>query len=101
MVLHGNGVTVPAQPIPEKNKTMKQSQYRQLPETERLNFYRCPACREMVDRRRMDEVIIHHSHVLHPNRWHFDGRDTRPRRAGGRRPAEHRPIPGERERSKT
>lgn len=30
------------------------------------NFYRCPACGEMVDKRQRASVFQHHSHVLHP-----------------------------------
>ena len=26
--------------------------------------YRCPGCGEMVDQRRMDEVLLHHQHVM-------------------------------------
>jgi hypothetical protein len=32
----------------------------------RENFYRCPACHEMVDNRDMAAVLVHHGHVLHP-----------------------------------
>jgi hypothetical protein len=28
--------------------------------------YRCPGCGELVDSRRLDEVLTHHQHVLHP-----------------------------------
>jgi hypothetical protein len=30
------------------------------------DFYRCPACRELVDGSQMDAVRVHHGHVRHP-----------------------------------
>jgi hypothetical protein len=32
----------------------------------RIHFYRCPGCGEMVDNRLIEDVKIHHDHVLHP-----------------------------------
>src|SRR5436305_9862428 len=28
--------------------------------------YRCPGCGELVDSRRLQDVLVHHQHVLHP-----------------------------------
>ena len=39
--------------------------------------YRCPGCGQIVDSRRIDEVLEHHQHVLHrpyPPQW-FTARD--------------------------
>ena len=30
------------------------------------NFYRCPACGDLVDGKNIEAVRLHHSHVLHP-----------------------------------
>ena len=32
------------------------------------NRYRCPACGEMVNSSEVEEVRLHHDHVLHPAR---------------------------------
>jgi hypothetical protein len=47
---------------------MTPEEFDELSPDEQRNFYRCPACGEMVDNRRLDEIVLHHSHVLHPNR---------------------------------
>ena len=35
------------------------------------NFYRCPACGEMVDNTDRESVGLHHDHVLHPPFYRF------------------------------
>jgi hypothetical protein len=45
---------------------MTRENFDNLPEAERAHFYECPACGEMVDNRRADEVRLHHDHVLRP-----------------------------------
>jgi hypothetical protein len=41
--------------------------------------YRCPGCGELVDDRRMDEVLLHHQHVLNASfrsTWFDSRRET-------------------------
>jgi hypothetical protein len=33
--------------------------------------YRCPACGEMVDGNNAEQILLHHEHVTHPERFHF------------------------------
>jgi len=37
----------------------------------RKNFYRCPACGEMVNNTDRESVGLHHDHVLHPPFYRF------------------------------
>jgi hypothetical protein len=46
---------------------MTPEDFKNLSSSEQANFYRCPACGEMVDKRRVDEIVLHHSHVLRPH----------------------------------
>jgi hypothetical protein len=48
---------------------MQQQEWEKLPTEERLHFYRCPACGEMVDNQSVEEITEHHSHILHPERF--------------------------------
>jgi hypothetical protein len=48
---------------------MERQEFDNLPAEEQRNFYRCPACGEMVDNRKLDEIVLHHAHVLHPRRF--------------------------------
>ena len=50
---------------------MEKQRFEDLPAEEQRYFYRCPACGEMVDNRDLDAIVIHHAHVLHPNRFDF------------------------------
>jgi hypothetical protein len=50
------------------------------------DFYRCPACGEMVDNRDRAAVRFHHDHVLHPR---LDSFVTLP---SGRPPAARQPA---------
>jgi hypothetical protein len=38
-----------------------------IPET----AYRCPVCGELVDVTHPEEILLHHEHVTHPNRFRF------------------------------
>ena len=56
--------------------------------------YRCPACGEVVDNSRMDQVRVHHQHVLDapfPPPW-FSQRANTPRLATDLIPNEPRPT---------
>jgi competence CoiA-like predicted nuclease len=57
---------------------MEKEAFQNLSAEEQRNFYRCPACGEMVDNRRLDEIVRHHAHVLHPN--HFVSSKSTPAR---------------------
>jgi hypothetical protein len=50
---------------------MEKQKFADLPAEEQRYFYRCPACGEMVDNRNLNEIVLHHAHVLHPNRFVF------------------------------
>ncbi len=45
---------------------MTREDFAALSPEEQRNFYRCPACGEMVDNRQLEEIMLHHAHVLHP-----------------------------------
>jgi hypothetical protein len=36
-----------------------------LSKEERNHFYRCPGCGKLVDNRQIEDVKVHHDHVLH------------------------------------
>ena len=48
---------------------MQKEAFEKLPTKEQLYFFRCPTCGEMVDNRDIAEIVEHHSHVLHPERF--------------------------------
>lgn len=50
---------------------MTRKDFETLPAKERLHFYRCPACGEMVDRKDVEQITVHHAHILHPERFRF------------------------------
>ena len=50
---------------------MTQKAFAALPSRDQLHFYRCPACGEMVDKRQLEEIVLHHSHVLHRGHYIF------------------------------
>ena len=50
---------------------MEEQRFEDLPPEEQRHFYRCPACGKMVDNRDLNAIVLHHAHVLHPNRFDF------------------------------
>ena len=50
---------------------MTREDFEMLPAQEQLHFYRCPACGEMVDKKDVEQITLHHAHVLHPERFRF------------------------------
>lgn len=35
------------------------------------NNYRCPACGDLVDVAKREDILLHHDHVTHPERFSF------------------------------
>src|SRR5713226_5549630 len=41
--------------------------FNELSESEKRHFYKCTQCREMVDRRQLDDVLFHEDHIHRPD----------------------------------
>jgi hypothetical protein len=41
--------------------------FNELSEAEKRHFYKCSRCREMVDKRQLDEVLFHEDHLKRPD----------------------------------
>ena len=37
----------------------------------KINSYRCPGCGKVVEGGNAQEMLLHHQHVLHPERYNF------------------------------
>jgi len=46
---------------------MTKSDFEILDAEEKLHFYECTECGEMVDKRQLDEVLFHEDHVPRPD----------------------------------
>jgi predicted anti-sigma-YlaC factor YlaD len=46
---------------------MNKGDYEQLPLEEKEHFMECSECREMFDRRSLDEVLFHQDHKRRPD----------------------------------